>query len=327
VLLALATAACLLLAVPAGAAAARLVGGKRQSAIRRAFFRQPGSKERAIVSVRSSSISPVWTVVRWVLPAKAGENGLSQSAPRLHSSFFRAVRPGHPPARVAHELVARFRVAILYTGSGSEHVDYAQTYRTVCSGGGGFVEQEQDTVSPMSWRVRYTVDLDHLLSAVRGRQGVVLVPSVSFDPGTSKLSATERRSRTYVDEGCFNRPTSYTCVTAFHLTGGGNGLGFEPGAGTEIGLPMRATGKGKCAAQDYTLGASLWASGAATALVRSLGLLGSRLPANPYAPQRVAWPGNSASAKDGSAISPCQGIAAGCTDKLTWRGSVSLQSG
>jgi hypothetical protein len=230
---------------------------------------------------------------------------------------------------VAHELSAAFRVTILYTGSGSEHINYSQAYRTVCSGGGGFVEQEQDTVSPLSWRVRYTVDLDRLLSAVRGPQGLVLVPTVSFDPARSTLRATERRSRTYVDQGCFNRPTNYTCVTSFHFTSGGaNELGFLPGAGAEIGIPMRASGRGRCAPEAYTLGPSLWAGGAATALVRSLGLLGGgRLPANPYAPQKVSWPGNSAPAKGGVATSPCQGIASSCSDRFNWRGSVRLQAG
>jgi hypothetical protein len=227
---------------------------------------------------------------------------------------------------VARELSAAFRVTILYAGSGSEHINYSQTYRTVCSGGGGFVEQEQDAVSPLWWRVRYTVEPDRLLSAVRGPQGLVLVPTVSFDPARSALKATERRSRTYVDQGCFDRPTNHTCVTSFHLmSGGATGLGLLPGAGAEIGIPMRASGRGKCAPEDYTLGPSLWASGAATALVRSLGLVGSgRLPANPYAPQKVSWPGNSALAKGGVATSPCQGIASSCSDRFNWRGSVRL---
>jgi hypothetical protein len=330
--LALAVLACALLALPAGASASRLVGGREQSAITRAFLHQPASKGKAIVSIRSSATSPAWTIVRWVFPAKAGRGGTGSATPRLHATFFRAGKggaaPGRPPARVARELSAAFRVTILYTGSGSERINYSQTYRSVCSGGGGFVEQERDTVSPLSWRVRYTVDLDRLLSAVRGPQGLVLVPTVAFDPAGSRLSATERRSRTYVDQGCFNRPTNYTCVTSFHFaSGGGSDLGFLPGAGAEIGIPMRASGRGRCAPEDYTLGPSLWASGAATALVRSLGLLGGgRLPANPYARQKVSWPGNSAPAKGGVATSPCSGIGSSCSDRFNWRGSIRLQA-
>jgi hypothetical protein len=328
---ALAVLVCVLLAVPAGASASRLVGGREKSAITRAFFHQRASKSKAIVSIRSSAISPAWTIVRWVFPTKAGGGGTGSATPRLHASFFHAGKggavPGSPPPRVARELSAAFRVTILYTGSGSEHINYSQTYRSVCSGGGGFVEQEQDTVSPLSWRVRYTVDLDRLVSAVRGPQGLVLVPTVSFDPAGSRLSATERRSRTYVDQGCFSRPTNYTCVTSFHFGGGsGNDLGFLPGAGAEIGIPMRASGRGRCAPEDYTLGPSLWARGAATVLVRSLGLVGAGgLPANPYAPQKVSWPGNSAPAKGGVATSPCQGIASSCSDRFNWRGSVRLE--
>jgi hypothetical protein len=326
----LVVAACLLLALPAGAAAARLVGGHRQSAITRAFLAQHGSKGRVIASIRSSSVAPAWTIVRWALPTVAGSSATSQASPHLHTTFFHtgkgAPQPGRPPAKVARELTAAFRVTILYTGSGSENVNYSQTYRSVCSGGGGFVEQEQDTVSPLSWRVRYTVDLDRLLSAVRGPQGVVLVPTVSFDPATSRLNATERRSRTYVDQGCFDRPTNYHCVTGFHFGGGGGSdLSLRPGTGAEIGIPMRGTGQGQCAAEDYTLGPSLWDSGAATALVRSLGLLGGHLPGNPYAAQNLSWPGNSATAQDGSAGGPCSGLASGCTDRFNWRGSVALE--
>jgi hypothetical protein len=321
---------CALLALPAGATAARLVGGRQQAAITRAFFHQRGPKGRVIVSIRSSSVSFPWTVVRWVIPTPAGGHGPAQSNPRLHSTYFhastRGQQPGQPPARVGRDLAAAFRVTIVYTGSGRESVNYSQIYRSVCSGGGGFVEQERDTLSP-SWRVRYAVNLDRLLSAVRGPQGVVLVPTVTFDLARSRVRAVETRSRTYVDQGCFDHPTNYKCVTSFRVTaGGGNELGFIPGAGTEIGIPMRGTGRGQCAPAAYTLGPSLWDSGAATAAVRSLGLIGGRLPSHPYAPLKVSWPRNSAPGGAGSMASPCQGIRSGCSDQFSWRGSVRLEA-
>jgi hypothetical protein len=322
----LAATVCAQLTFAAGATAARLVGGKQQAAVTRAFFHQKGPKGRVVVSIRSSSVSSAWTVVRWVIPTPAGGHGTGQSNPRLHSTYFRGQQPGRPPATVTRDLAAPFRVTIVYTGSGSESVNYSQTYRSVCSGGGGFVEQERDTVSP-SWRVRYTVNVDQLLSAVRGPQGVVLVPTVSFDPGSSRLRAIETRARTYVDQGCFDHPTNDKCVTTFRFTSGGaNELSLRPGAGTEIGIPMRGAGRGQCAPEDYTLGPSLWDSGAATAAVRSLSLVGGRLPAHPYARLNVSWPRNSSPAADGAATSPCQGIGSGCSDQLRWRGSVRLQT-
>jgi hypothetical protein len=328
VLLALIVSA--LLATAGSASAARLIGGRQQAAVTGAFFRQPGHKGKLIVSIRGSSSSPAWSIVRWVIPTPAGETAPGEASPHLHSSYFHATShgevPGPPPAKVARELAAAFRVTVLYTGSGSETVSYAQTYRTVCSGGGGFVEQEHDTVAPLSWHIRYTVDLDRLLSAVSSPQGTVIVPVISLDAGHSRLNATERISRTYSDQGCFERPVNFACVTAFHLAGAENGLNFVPGEGTEIGIPMRGSGRGQCATEDYTLGPSLWDSGGATALVRALGLIDGRLPANPYRSLRVSWPGSAAGLQDGSLSGPCQGLAAGCTDQFSWHGAVRLGS-
>jgi hypothetical protein len=322
--------ACVLLVVPAGAAAARLVGGRQQAAISRAFFRQHGSKGRVITSIRASSRSPSWSVARWVTPTRGGGSSTSQSNPRVHATYFHAVggaqRPRRPPAKTARELGQSFRITVFYTGSGSENVNYAQSYRSVCSGGGGFVEQERDTVSPMSWRVRYTVNLDQIVSAVRGPQGVVVVPTVTFDHGSSSLNATEHISRSYVDQGCFNTPTNTTCVNRFRFSsGGGDQLGFRPGQGLEIGIPMKAAGQGKCSPSYYQLGPSLWDSGAATALVHALGLPGGTLPANPYRTLKLSWPVNSAGHHDDSVASPCQGIASGCTDRFSWKGSARLE--
>jgi hypothetical protein len=70
----------------------------------------------------------------------------------------------------------------------------------------------------------------------------------------------------------------------------------------------------------------MWDTGGATALVGQLGLLGGGLPANPYAPVHVSWPGGSAAEAQGFAASPCQGDAGACTDAFTWRGTVTLRA-
>ena len=321
-------ATCMLAALPATATAARLIGGRQQMAVARAFSRQAAHKGQLIVSIRASSIASSWTVVKSV----RAEGGGSRTAIRLRSSFFHRTgsgqHPGTPPSAVARDLKAPFRVAIVYSGSGSESVTYSQAYRTVCSGGGGFIEQESAAVGPISFSVRYVVDLDRVLAAVRSSQGTTIVPSVSFDGAASHLAATERLSRSYVDQGCFSRPTNYHCVRSFSLNAGGAGsdLALDPGHGTEIALPMRSAGAGDCAAEYYTLGPSLWDSGAASVLVPGLGLVDGRLPGNPYAPQRVQWPVNSALAQQGFLASPCQSASGVCTDSLHLRGAVRLQT-
>jgi hypothetical protein len=324
----LAALACGLLALPGPATAAKLLGGRQQAAVRKAFFRARAHRGKLITSIRASSISSSWAVVRWTEPTSGGDG---QTAPSLHSAYYHrgpgGESPGQPPAKVARELSSPFRVTLLYTGSGTESVSYEQRNRSVCDGGGGFVESQQDSVSPLSWTVRYTVELDRILSAVRGAQGAVIVPATSFDASRSRLRATERTSRTYVDQGCFSHPTNYACVTTFHVSGAGgaNGVSFLPGLGAEIGIPIRSSGRGQCSAEYYNLGPSLWDSGGATALVGALRLDGGHLPGNPYAPLRVSWPGNSAALQEGFLASPCSGIATGCTDVFRWHGTVRLQ--
>jgi hypothetical protein len=228
---------------------------------------------------------------------------------------------------VRSDLDRDLRVAVVYSGAGSEKLSYQQTYRSVCDGAGGFVEQQQATVSPMSWSVQYVVDLDRLQAAVAGAQGPAIVPTISFVPSASHLQATEVLSRSSVDQGCSSHPTTYRCVTSFQLVNPGAGpeLSLHPGAGTEIGIPMRSAPRGQCSADDYTVGPSLWDSGASTVIVPRLGLLGGALPARPYAPVRVSWPGNSALEQQGFLTSPCQGISSTCSDQLSWHGTVRLQ--
>lgn len=123
---------------------------------------------------------------------------------------------------------------------------------------------------------------------------------------------------------------NFSCSTVYHLASNGadSDLGFDPELGTEIGIPMVGRNTGQCSPEDYTVGPSLWDSGASTVVVPRLGLLGllgKQLPANPYAPIRVSWPVDSALAQEGFLVSPCEGITASCTDQLKWHGSVQLQ--
>jgi hypothetical protein len=180
----------------------------------------------------------------------------------------------------------------------------------------------------MSWTVRYVVDLDDLLSAVRGPAGVTLVPNVTFDAAGSRVDATETVVRLLQDKGCNQDVTTITCTTTFTPGGAdpGGRLSFPVGSGLEAGVPTATRQQGSCNPDNFTLGPSLWDSGGATALVGQLGLLSGRLPANPYAPVHVSWPGGSAALAQGFAASPCQGNAAACTDTFAWQGTVALQA-
>jgi hypothetical protein len=317
--------------LPGVAHAARLVGGREQAAIARAFSGSRAHRGLAIVSTRVSTTAPAWAVVKSVRPQASGRTTAAGHAPRLQSSYYRLVRgrvkPGAPPAAARADLARDFRVAVVYTGSGSETVSYHQLYRSVCPGAGGFTDEQSDTVKPMSWRVRYVVDLDALQSAVRAPGGTVLVPAASFDRARSTLSAREIRSRTAVDEGCNGQPTTFECDATYSLGSPSQGLlSFPAAGGVEIGVPTKANPSGDCDPSDYTLGPSLWDSGAATAVTARLGLVGAGLPADPYAPVPVSWPGSSLTLLSGSPLSPCQGDAAACHDTFRWTGDVALQA-
>jgi hypothetical protein len=228
---------------------------------------------------------------------------------------------------VKTDLARDFRVQVVYAGSGSESISYQQSDASVCAGSGGFVDTEADTVSPMSWSVRYVVDLDDLLSAVRGPGATTLVPAVSFDAAGSHVTATETASRTVQDFGCNGRATTFNCTTTFSAGGPdpGGQLSFPAGSGLQAGLPMTARRRGACDPGNFTLGPSLWDGGAATAVAAPLKLLGGTLPARPYAPVKVSWPAGSAAQTQGFATSPCQGDTAVCNDAFQWQGTVSLQ--
>lgn len=317
-----------LAAFPVGAAsAAKLVGGREQAAAIRAFAAQRGHRRDVVVSVRASTVSGTWLVTRWLKPATGT---LAGSPPSLHSAYFhvvgRAIRPGSPPAKARGDLQAPFRVAIVYSGSGGETVNYQQANRTVCIGNGQYLDQQQETVSPMAWTVRYVVNLDQLQAAVGGAPRTVVVPTVSFERGASQLTASETLTRTTVDTGCFQQPTKIRCTTSNYLDvrGAGSDVSFVPGLGAEIGLPLGSVGHGDCTPDDYTLGPSLWDSGAATAVVPKLALAGGRLPPNPYAPLPVSWPFSAAGILQGFLVSPCSGITSACTDTLHWKGTVRV---
>ncbi len=319
------------LAAPSAGLAARLVGGRTQQAIARAFAAQRSHRGQTIVSVRTASVNPAWAVVRSVIPQAAGQTR-SGATPSLHSTYYHLVggraRPAPPPRAARTDLARDFRVEVVYSGSGRESISYTQKYGSVCAGAGPFIDAETDVVNPMSWTVRYVVDLDNLLSAVHGPGATTLVPNISFLPAGSHVTAAETVSRSVQDFGCNGTATTFNCATTF-VAGGpdpGGELSFPAGAGVEAGVPMAARQRGACNPDNFTLGPSLWDSGAATALAPRLKLLGGTLPARPYAPVKVSWPADSAQQAQGFAASPCQGDTAACTDLFQWQGTVSLQA-
>ncbi len=322
----------LALAVPAAGQAAWLAGGATQRAVARSFAAEPSHHGQVIVSIRTSKVSSSWAIARSVTPQTAGQTR-SGATPALHSTYFHLsggrASPASPPGTVRADLTRAFQVAVVYAGSGGESITYQQSYRSVCAGQGGFVDTETDAVSPMSWKVRYIVDLDDLLAAVRGPTGVTLVPNVTFDRGGSTVTAGEAVGRTVQDLGCNGKPSTFTCTSTFSAGGSdpGGQLAFTPGSGLQIGIPVAVRRRGGCDPDNFTLGPSLWDSGAATALVGRLGLLGGgALPPNPYKPLRVSWPANSAQQELGFATSPCAGDGAACRDAFHWTGTVSLES-
>ena len=306
-------------ALTAPAWGARLIGGRRQAAIERAFTAR--HRDRLVVAVLGSTASPGWAAVTAVR-----DTGGSALRTYYHQ-VGGAQRPGSPPGAARRDLGGDFKVAVVYSGSGSETINYSQLYRSACVGSGGYINQQTDTVAPMSWSVRYVVDLDHLAAAVNDGGDAILVPSITLATGASTVNATERDTRTSVDVGCNAPPSTITCVTRYGLTGVGAAamVTFVPGTGLEVGIPIRRSTSGTCNPDQFTLGPSQWAGGAAMALVRDLGLAGGRLPGNPYAAARVSWPGNSALVPDGLAVTPCQGYVSGCTDAMRWQGTVRLQ--
>ena len=62
----------LALVVPSAGLAARLVGGRTQQAIARAFTAQRTHRGQVVVSIRTSTVNGSWAVVRSVTPQSAG---------------------------------------------------------------------------------------------------------------------------------------------------------------------------------------------------------------------------------------------------------------
>ena len=315
---------------PTAANAARLVGGGEQAAIAKAFFARRSHKGQVIVSTRISTVARAWAVVKSVRPQATGRRTASGRTLRLQSTYYHLTKgrekPGTPPPAARADRARDCRVTVLYTGSGSETIAYRQLYRSVCPGSGGFTDEEAATIKPMTWTVRYVVDLDALQSAVRGKAGTVLVPTVSFDRSRSQVSAHEVLTRTAVDTGCNGQPTTFRCDTTYAPGVPADGLlSFPAAGGLEVGVPTTSNPSGDCDPSDYTLGPSLWDSGATTAVIPVLGLIGARLPANPYAPVPVSWPAASLSLVSGSPSSPCQGDGAACRDTFRWTGHIVLQ--
>lgn len=281
-------ALAVLLACAPVAEAAKLVGGHEQAVIATAFFARGAHRGQVIVSTRDSTVAPAWAIVKSVTPRRSGSTNPSAPAPPLRSTYLHSthgrwrIARKVPPATRA-DLAGPFRIDVVYSGSGSESIAYDQPYGSVCAGSGGFTDQQDDTVNPMSWTVRYVVDLDALQSAVRGPTGTVLVPAVGFLRSQSTVRAKQKLTRTAVDVGCNGKPTSYACQTTYSLAAPSKGLlSFPAAGGLEIGVPVTAAGTGDCDPSDYTLGPSLWDSGATTVIAPA-----SASPAPPSPPTRT----------------------------------------
>ncbi len=318
-------------AAPAAAGATVLLGGREQASVARAFATGRGDRGRAIVAILGSTVDPAWAAVRSVVPDRGGGVSPAAPAPRVQTSYYvrtgRVERPGSPPVAVRAELSRPFAVAIVYSGSGSESVAYDRTYTSACAGQGGFTDQETETVSPMTWTVRWVVDLDNVLAAVGRGSRATLVPSVSFDAAASRVNAVESVQRTLQDAGCNGNPQTLACTRTFRAGGAdpAGALTLLAGGGIEAAIPLAAASAGACDPGAYTLGQSLWDAGAATALAPRLGLLGGRLPADPYAPVRVSWPSGAAASSLGFATGPCAGAGPVCTDLFAWRATVRIE--
>jgi hypothetical protein len=319
-----------LLLTCATAQGATLVGGREQSKLAKAFFVRGAHQGLVIVSTRASTVKRTWVIVKSVRPTRSGGTGSVSTPVTLLSSFYHLVgarvKAASPPAAVRADLTRPFSVAVVYTGSGSETITYEQPYKSVCAGAGGFTDEQDDTITPMSWSVRYVVDLDALQSAVRSSAATALVADVGFDRSQSKVTARQTLTRTAIDEGCDGKPTTFTCRLTYAPGAATDGLLSLPASnGLEVGVPITSTGAGDCDPSDYTLGPSLWDSGATTAFTARLGLLGGSLPTDPYTPVKVSWPADSIASSQGFIASPCQGDGLSCRDSFRWTGEITLQ--
>ncbi len=132
----------------------------------------------------------------------------------------------------------------------------------------------------MSWTVRYVVDLDRLQAAVSAGRSTAVLPTVRFDRGA--LSAVGRGAELAHHRGPgllrSDADDSLHQQLLPPVSGAAAQVGLGP-AGLQIGIPMATRHRGDCAADDYTLGPSLWDGGAATVAVSALSLTGGRLPA------------------------------------------------
>src|SRR5579862_2933457 len=97
------TVACLALpltALPASPApAAKLVGGREEAAVARAFAPTAARRHQLIVSIRASTVAPSWVVVKSITPGRR---------PRLTSTYFQvsggSPRRGTPPQAAQADL-------------------------------------------------------------------------------------------------------------------------------------------------------------------------------------------------------------------------------
>ncbi|MGH2915134.1 MAG: hypothetical protein ACRDMX_09100 [Solirubrobacteraceae bacterium] len=318
-------------AAPAGAAT--LLGGRAQARIAHAFTAARSHRGQTVVSIRASTVNPAWAVVRSVVAQRAGAAGSSSgTAPRLLATYYKLVSGSElqrsPPAPVRADLSRPFAVAVVYAGSGSESIAYDRSYGSACNGEGDFTDRQQVSVSPMAWHLVWTVELDDLRAAVRAGGQTTLAPAVYFDWAASYVDAVQSSARTLQDAGCSASPNTVSCRTTFRVGGSdpAGALSLSP-AGLAVSVPFVATASGgDCASGDYPIGPSLWQVGAATVLAPNGDPLGGQLPAHPYAPFAVRWPGGSAQRSlRRFATGPCAGNGATCSDRFHWTATVTLQ--
>ena len=118
-----AVAALLMMLAPAGAHAARLVGGREQSRLTAAFDARHAHRGQVIVSTRVSSVSRAWALVTSVASQPAPRTSTGGRPPALRRTYLhvtrKRIKAAKPPPRVRADLAATFRVAVVYAGSGT----------------------------------------------------------------------------------------------------------------------------------------------------------------------------------------------------------------
>ena len=293
-------------------------GGDREGVRRRAAPRRAGDRLHPQLDGLARLVGGAIGAPRGGGRATAGSRTVKLAERLLQAGPRRRAR-GTPTSGGPADLSQDFKVAVLYSGSGAETVAYSQSTAACASAEGGYVDQQQDTVSPMSWSVRYVVDLDSLVAAVRDAEGDDAGPG--GDLRGRRLGGERHRE----DEPHLPSTTAAAARrppqrARSHFSAGGPGadgaLSFDSGAGLEVGVPMRGRAAGSAVPRTTR---SVRRCGTAAPRPRwwtSSTCWAAASHANPYGRVRVAgrqarrWPSH------GLIASPCQGDSAGCSDSM-----------